>query len=258
MQLSPAASMTASVPNTARMLPAARCMCSIVPLGWGTGAGQGQRRDGIAQEFHFAAGERRSKVIAPCATDRIDRSGRSDARTTWMRPLFGDALSRSADMDTPSAWTSADSVERVGDLAPRSMSEIIEEETPLLVASSRNVSPSCSRRLVRESKFALIPNGITGRRFRSLNYCRSAPSESYTHKRSYNGSEGKFAQTCSLKFARVAGPIISRFSRADCATRRARNIRCRCGCAFPPARRWRPEGPCIGRPICRQTLQSGR
>jgi len=75
VQLSPAASMTASVPNTARMLPAARCMCSIVPLGWGKGAGQGQRRDGIAQEFHFAAGERRSKVIAPCATDRIDEFG---------------------------------------------------------------------------------------------------------------------------------------------------------------------------------------
>jgi hypothetical protein len=51
-------------------------------------------------------------------------------------------------MGTPSAWTSADSVERVGDLAPRSMSEIIEEETPLLVASSRNVSPNCSRRLL--------------------------------------------------------------------------------------------------------------
>ena len=51
-------------------------------------------------------------------------------------------------MGTPSAWTSADSVKRVGDLAPRSMSEIIEEETPLLVASSRNVSPSCSRRLL--------------------------------------------------------------------------------------------------------------
>ena len=41
----------------------------------GKGAGQRHRRDGIAQEFHFAAGERRSEVIAPCATDRIDDFG---------------------------------------------------------------------------------------------------------------------------------------------------------------------------------------
>ena len=45
--------------------------------------------------------------------------------------------------------------------------------------------------------------------------------------------------------------------REDRAMRRARNIRYRCGSAFPPARTWRPEGPCIGRSSCRPALQPG-
>src|SRR5262249_51774401 len=43
----------------------------------------------------------------------------------------------------------------------------------------------------------------------------------------------------------------------DCVMRRARNIRCRCGCVFPPARKWRPEGRCIGPSICRPARRSG-
>ena len=63
-----------------------------------------------------------------------------------MRAVGGAALSSTrAEMGTPSARASAESVEIVGDFVPRSTSEIIEEETPLLDPSARSVSPNCSR-----------------------------------------------------------------------------------------------------------------
>lgn len=46
---------------------------------------------------------------------------------------------------TPSASASRTTVMTVGDFAPRSMSEIIEEEMPLRAASSRRLKPRASR-----------------------------------------------------------------------------------------------------------------
>src|SRR3984957_5640098 len=70
----------------------------------------------------------------------------SEARTTRKRLLAEVGLSTRAEIGTAKASASADRVEIVGDFVPRSMSEIIDEETPLRAASARNVSPSCSRR----------------------------------------------------------------------------------------------------------------
>ena len=51
----------------------------------------------------------------------------------------------SAEALTPSAWASRTTVVTVGDFAPRLMSEIIEGEMPLRVASLRRLNPAASR-----------------------------------------------------------------------------------------------------------------
>src|SRR5690348_2525820 len=52
-------------------------------------------------------------------------------------------------------------VEVVGDFAPRSISEIVEGETPLFVASARSVSPMVSRRAFKaRPTFAAVLSAI--------------------------------------------------------------------------------------------------
>src|ERR1043166_2946474 len=80
---------------------------------------------------------------APLA--RSMREFRFEPRTTWIR-LVVIGLSIRADIGVPSAAASVERVEIVGDFSPRSMSEIIEDETPLREARARNVRASCSRR----------------------------------------------------------------------------------------------------------------
>src|SRR5437773_1349115 len=65
-----------------------------------------------------------------------------------MRPVAGAAPSTRLAIGTPRAWASAESVEIVGDFAPRSISEIIDDEIPLLAASIRSVIPIRSRRFL--------------------------------------------------------------------------------------------------------------
>jgi hypothetical protein len=66
-----------------------------------------------------------------------------------MRMRVGARLSTSIESGISRALESAARVEIVGDFEARSTSEIIEAETPLLLASARTVKPMSSRRLRR-------------------------------------------------------------------------------------------------------------